>query len=283
MKNQTIMKKYISLVSLFLLCLIASAQGFMETPAKTDDGSSLYVTTYMEQDGQSLRSFTLRYDPDRRISLWVAYPLNAGLIGTGSRGDGWAPDPGLPESIQPVLYKGFRYGSGYDRGHQIPSADRLDAKANAQTFTFTNATPQLHDFNGGIWAELEKVVRTWAKRSDTLYVVTGVIPGNKTIPDNVGNDVNIPSAYYKAVLRLNTDRNGQEHWSACAVLLPHEVVPVKTWKENLLLFQRHSISLAELESVTGETYYPQLKTVIGKEAYEKIKHDSPQQTRWWWN
>ena len=210
MKNQTIMKKYISLVSFFLLCLIASAQGFMETPAKTDDGSSLYVTTYMEQDGQSLRSFTLRYDPDRRISLWVAYPLNAGLIGTGSRGDGWAPDPGLPESIQPVLYKGFRYGSGYDRGHQIPSADRLDAKANAQTFTFTNATPQLHDFNGGIWAELEKVVRTWAKRSDTLYVVTGVIPGNKTIPDNVGNDVNIPSAYYKAVyglIQTGTDTN----------------------------------------------------------------------------
>ena len=276
------MKRYISLITFLILCLSASAQGYLETPVKIDDGSSLYVTTYMEQDGQPFRSFTFRYDPDRRISLWVAYPLNAGLIGTGSRGDGWMPDPGLPESIQPVLYKGFRYGSGYDRGHQIPSADRLDAKANAQTFTFTNATPQLHDFNGGIWAELEKVVRTWAKHSDTLYVVTGVLPGKHTIPDNTGNAVNIPSAYYKAVLRLNTDKTGRKHWSACTVLLPHEVMPVGTWKENLLLFQQHSISLSDLEALTGETYYPLLEKAIGKESYLAIMRQKPKDQYWWW-
>lgn len=275
------MKKFILIISCLILALPLTAQHYLEIPA-TDKNDATYLTTYMEQNGTPVRSFSYRYDASKRISLWVAYPLNTGLIGNGSRGDGWMPDPNLPESIQPVLYKGFKYGSGYDRGHQIPSADRLEPKSNSQTFTFTNATPQLHDFNGGIWAELEKVVRTWAKRSDTLYVVTGAIPGTNTIEDNVGNKVNIPSAYYKAVLRLSTDKTGHKRWSVCAVVLPHRLFPVKTWTENLQLFKQYSVSLLELEAMTGETYYPLLKTVVGEKAYHDMKGSKPSELPWWW-
>lgn len=276
------MKRTLLLLAATLLASLAlSAQTYLEEPTRVPD-SGPYITAYATLDGAWMRSYTYRYDTTRHIALWVAYPLNSGLIGTGSRGDGWNPDPALDESVQPSLFRGFRYGSGYDRGHQIPSADRLEPYANAQTFLFTNATPQLHDFNGGIWAELEKVVRTWAKRSDTLYVVTGVLPGKKTIADNDGRPVNIPSAYYKAVLRRNTLRSGTVQWTACAVLLPHEVVTVGTWQENLQYFKDHSLSLSELERCTGETYYPLLGSILPHDEYQSVKTTHPSDNRWWW-
>lgn len=274
------MKKLILVTLLVSLATSIFAQGYLEVPAIKPQSDCAHVTTYMEHGGTSIRSFTYKYDTSKRIALWVAYPLNAGLIGTGSRGDGWLPDPHLKESEQAILYKGFRYGSGFDRGHQIPSADRLNPAANEQTFRFTNATPQLHDFNGGIWAELEKLVRTWAKRSDTLFVVTGCVPGDKTIPDNIGSPVNIPSAYYKVLLRQNTSKSGLVQWSACAVLLPHEVFPVKTWQENVALFRQHSLTVSELEHITGEIYFPMLEKKIPQQKFNEIKL-SPADA-WWW-
>lgn len=275
------MKRFILSALLLLIGLSLSAQVYLEEPARKA-GQGPYITVTTTVDGTPVRSFTYRYDTGKRISLWVAYPLNTGLIGTGSRGDGWTPSPDISERQQAVLYKGFQYGSGYDRGHQIPSADRLRPEANAQTFVFTNATPQNHDFNAGIWADLEKLVRTWAKRSDTLYVVTGVVPGTKTINDNAGHPVNIPFAYYKTVLRKNTDRYGKVHWSTCSVMLLHSDIREGTWPENLLFFKENSLSLAELEKITGETYFPLAEKIIGSADWQAMKRTEPSGRAWWW-
>lgn len=212
----------------------------------------------------------------------MAYPLNKGLIGEGSRSEGWESDPALPEEMQPTLYRSFPRESGYDRGHQIPSADRLDPEANRQTFRFTNATPQLHDFNGGIWAELEKVVRTWAKRSDTLYVVTGAMPSGRTVRDNDGKKTCIPESYYKVVLRRNTYK-GKTSWTMCAVWLPHKAVKVGTWQENMRFFKENAIPVERLEALTGEEFFPLLKTLIGESDYQRLKKTDSSGEKWWWN
>lgn len=277
------MKHFKSILALLLLAVSfqLTAQTYLEEPAHKRNAGP-YVTTKAHFIGKYMRSYTYCYDKEKHVALWVAYPLNTVLIGEGSRTDEWAPDPSLSEIYQPVLYRGFKYGSGFDRGHQIPSADRLDPEANKQTFVFTNATPQLHDFNGGIWAELEKAVRSWAKRSDTLYVVTGVIPGNDWIDDNAGNPVNIPCGYYKAVLRKNTDRNGFVHWSANAILLSHKPEPVSTWQKNLAFLKKKSLSLENLEAYTGEVFFPLLKDIIGEARYKKLKASEPASEDWWW-
>ena len=277
-------KKIFILFSLILVSLTpAFCQGWLELPAAGGEEGCLVSTQYMDVGPYHGRSHTYSYDPALRISRWVAYPLNAGLIGEGSRGEGWHPYEGIPEAVQPALFKGFKYGSGFDRGHQIPSADRLESKANEATFVYVNATPQRHDFNGGIWAELEKVVRTWAKRSDTLYVVTGASAGKQFVKDNNGNPVNVPEAYYKACLRKNTDRTGRVHWSMCAVLLPHdETIPVKTWAENLKYFQKHSLSIDELENIVKEDFFPNLHLVIGKDLANAMETINPADNNWWW-
>lgn len=280
------MKRFLLLLTAVAAASCAAAQGvpagWLELPRSATFPEPSQRVATVPLHGTDGRSFTFLYDTSMRVSLWVAYPLNASLIGEGSRGDGWHPSPYIAEGIQPALRKGFPYGSGYDRGHQIPSADRLSAADNDETFAYVNATPQLHDFNGGIWAELEKAVRTWAKRSDTLYVVTGIVPSEKTIGDNDGRPVNIPAAYYKVVLRRNTDRGGTVRWSMCSVLLFHKDTPKGTWKENMAFFREHSLPVDDLEVITGEDFFPNLRTIVGAQEAEAMEAQSPRSNDWWW-
>lgn len=282
------MRKHLLLAAFAaLLSVPAFCQGWLELPGSAHPSRPsicIVATQYMDRDGESVRSHTFRYDPTLRISLWVAYPLNAGLIGEGSRGEGWHPSGLLPEDLQPDLFKGFAYGSGYDRGHQIPSADRLDREINEETFVYINATPQLHGFNGGIWTDFERLVRTWAKRSDTLYVVTGALPGKERISDNDGRPVNIPAGYYKTVLRRNTDKRGVVHWSMCAVFIPHYAAsyPERTWKERVSLIYRYAVSVKELELMVEENFFPNLEEIIGKTETKRLKEEFPSPDDWWW-
>ena len=64
----------------------------------------------------------------------------------------------------------------YDRGHQIPNADRnADSSLQNQTYYWTNSTPQHASFNQGIWNTLENQVRDMVSGSDSVYVVTGPV------------------------------------------------------------------------------------------------------------
>jgi len=269
-----------SLISVLSL----SAQGWKELPS-LPKGENIIRNTAFRQNGE--RSFTYAYDHFLKTSLWVAYPLCAGNIGSGSRTDAWDYDPDLPESIQPVLYRGFKPGPGqterYDRGHQIPSADRLDPSDNARTFTFTNAVPQIHSFNEGVWQKLEQHVRSWAKRSDTLYVVTGIIPGNIMLHDNEGRFVNVPSHFWKALLRRGVGKGGKVYWSATAFLCPHraEEVPA-SYKEAEPYLQSREISVRELQNKLGYELFPNLRKEVGREEADYILQMEPSKKSWWW-
>ena len=112
--------------------------------------------------------------------------------------------------------------------------------------------------------------------------MTGVIPGDAFIKDNDGKPVNIPSAYYKAVLRRNSDRFGKIHWSVCSVFLPHYAFPVGTWQENANFFRHQSLPLFVLEENAHETFFPILRDIIGEDAYKQLKKTNPANESWWW-
>ncbi len=280
----------IALITAALLAApMLSAQSWLEVPQVQDTPWQHVVRTATMSDpttGKETRNFTYAYAPAAGVSLWVAYPLNRGLIGEGSRTDAWDFDPDLPQNIQRVLYKSFgedEHGH-YDRGHQIPSADRLSTKANRRTFAFTNIAPQDPTLNGGLWNDLEQRVRSWAKRSDTLYVVTGVLlEGTRTVSDNDGNAVTVPSHFWKAVLRKNTDKYGRVHWSMCAVVLANVPRRSHGFKEAGPVLRNESIPVKSLERYTGLEFFPELKKIIGEEEYLKLKTAHPLNENWWWN
>ena len=256
---------------------------WLELPETSEKDKLEFFTHDMKIGEASVRNYSFDWDYSNLVAPWVAYPLCAGNIGSGSRTDQWGTDPLLPESKQPILYKAY---SGFgSRGHQIPSADRLNRDANVQTFYFTNMTPQEYDFNGGTWANLENLVRTWARKTgatagtDTLYVVTGCVVGNSTRKayDNVGKAVAVPEGYFKALLRYkNNDSVGHKGFMACAFYLENSN------KYDSKITKDMSMSVADLEKKLGYKLFVNLDTKVGAETAKEIKEENPATVSWWW-
>lgn len=254
---------------------------WMELPAtsKTDKFDFLYHM--MTLDGSQIRNYSLYWDYDNLVARWVAYPLNSRYIGSGKRSDAWGLDPLLEAGRQPVLYGGLSEGNSvwYARGHQIPSADRYSGDSNVQTFYGTNMTPQNNDFNGGIWADLEKKVRGWAGNSDTLYVVTGcVLDGAKYYClDNVGKKVTVPTGYFKALLRYSpssTITQTTGGYMGCAFFFEHRNYSSKALKPQ-------AMSIDELEKKTGMDFFVNLPAAIGQDKAAAVEAADPTKNSWW--
>ena len=262
--------------------------GWMELPAMPENSNLDFFTHDMTIGSVNTRNYSFAWDYDNLVAPWVAYPLCKWNIGDNinrkDRDDPWAVDPYLSEKQQPVLYmRGFRSTSSrsYDRGHQLPSADRLyDYSSNDKTFYGTNMTPQLSKLNQYFWKNLENKVRSWAYSSDTCYVVTGCLTDGSTeyALDNVGKKITVPSHYYKAVLRYSKSTTlGFAGYMGCAILLEHRDYG------NGSNFKEYAISIDELEKKTGIDFYPNLSKLIGMEAAAKVESQDPKTINWWWN
>lgn len=249
---------------------------WLELPAtKADDG--LEWGLVKNSSTKCGRNYSYEWDYENLVARWVAYPLNRGLIGSGSRTNEWGLDPNLPASQQPVLYRGFK--GGFDRGHQMPSADRLNHDDNVQTFYGVNMTPQLGPrFNQSIWGDLEGKVRGWASTCDTLYVVTGCNVGPDSCSgtygevggyalDNNGKRVAVPTAYWKAVLKYNS--SNMPHYSACGVYLEHMDY------SSLSISSSAYVSIDRLEELTGLDFFVNLPKKIGEAEAAKIEAQTP--------
>ena len=189
--------------------------------------------------------------------------------GDAGRTEDWALDP-LLGSKSPAPFGG--YAGDYDKGHQIPSADRqCTEEANAQTFYGTNMTAQNHLFNSGPWADLEGYIRNFAKSSsDTTYVVTGcyVKDSSEWETDSDGMKIKVPTAYFKAVLVL---KNG--NWTGGAYWTPH-----KNYSSSYTSWAK---SIDWLEEKTGIDFFVNLPDKIGASAAAEIEAATPGNSKWW--
>ena len=224
--------------------------GWTELPQMKDIEGTAWVYHNMTLgNGKEFRNYSILYDAERRFPRWVAYPLNKTLAGSGKRSNKWEQtDPKIPADYQPYTQAGWGE-RGFDRGHMLPSADRLiNDAANWQTFYPTNMTMQRSDLNQGVWALLESQVRSWAMTCDTLYVVTGAMPSEEWRTDRAKNKVNVPSAYYKALLRYKaSDRN---QYSGIAFWYDNIDYPM-----DRQILQSDVLTIAQLEERTGFNFF----------------------------
>jgi len=250
---------------------------WLELPATNTAG--LYFIHHPMPDQRSLRNYSFYYDPSARVAVWVAYPLNSGLKGSGSRPnpEPWGLDPKVPKADQAVLYRGYSLSKTYDRGHQIPSADRYLYGANAETYYGVNMTPQLNEFNGGIWSTLEGKVRGWAGKCDTLYVVTGAdLKGaSEKVQDNEGKDVTVPTGYFKALLAYKKGGNfgsGTGEYTGVGFYFEH-----RKYENSDTAIKGQAMSLDALETKLDLDFFVNLpaETQSAVEAKEPVS--------WWWN
>lgn len=254
---------------------------WMELPAMGEESNLYFITHDMSlSDGSNCRNFSIYYDIDAKISSWAAYPLNSKLMGTGSRSDEWGYDPKVPAKYQATLFSGYKpddNGTRYDRGHQLPSADRPLWEPNVATFYFTNMTPQINALNGGAWANLEGKVRTWANKFDTLYVVTGAdYKSSDTVAyDNNYEPVTVPVGYYKALLgykKSGTIGNSTGGWLGIAFYFEHRSY------SNSDVMSKQSMTIDELEDRLDIDFFVNLPDRVGQEMAGKIESTKDS---WW--
>lgn len=132
----------------------------------------------------------ISYNRDRAIPNWVSWRVTKSDMGKLDRVDSFRPDDRIPKEwgrVTPTDYT----GSGFDRGHVCPNADRNgSSEAMASTFVMTNMTPQTGDLNRGPWERLESYLRTLVTRGSDVYIIAGVygdkgkIKKKVTIPTN---------------------------------------------------------------------------------------------------
>ncbi|MDE7068918.1 MAG: DNA/RNA non-specific endonuclease [Alistipes sp.] len=236
------------------------ARAWAELPARAESAGYVYVSHFASLGGRSVRNYSYCYDPALHVARWVAYPLHAVYRGTVDRTNEFAYDPKIDYSWQPDLGSGSYRGS-YDRGHQLPSADRTATRdLNLQTFYATNMTPQLDRLNQDMWARLETKVRN-QMCSDTLYVVTGCYYASTTTTttDRNGLVCPVPTNYFKVLLRTRNGQTGKRIADCSA----DELKSIGFWVDQRSygdIEPPASVcrSVAEIEELTGFTFFPNL-------------------------
>jgi len=229
--------------------------------------------------------YVLSYNCSKGIPNWVEWHLDPTWIGSTSRQDNYRPDtiPPLPNGCYLVQDTDYS-GSGFDRGHNVPSGDRTSSVAdNSATFLMTNFIPQAPNNNQGPWNNLEAYIRTQVTAGNEVYtwmgnagqggsgsnggVTTTIAGGHVVVPAYVWRVVVILPSGSNDVSRVDTNTR------AFAVLTPN----VQTAAGLNTAWQTYVCPISQIEQLTGFTFFPNVPAATAKVL--KAKVDSVIQTQ----
>ncbi|WP_240635428.1 DNA/RNA non-specific endonuclease [Hymenobacter rigui] len=126
-------------------------------------------TNYLMEKPQ----YALSYHRDQGKPNWVSWYLAPKWVGSAPRQNDFRADNTLPAGWYQVSTSSYS-GSGFDRGHNCPSADRTSSVPdNSATFLMTNMIPQSPTNNQQTWAALENYGRTLIDAGNEVYIIMG--------------------------------------------------------------------------------------------------------------
>lgn len=182
----------------YLIAALVAAFSFSAAAKSTCPGKFLNDNPPAVQYDQELcfTQFSVLYSDKLKDPVISAEHLTAAEVtaaGQMKRKDSFHAEPKVPKQFEstPKDYE----KSGYDQGHMACNGDMADTKAQFESFSLSNMTPQLPDLNRKAWRLMEEAVRKQVLSEGDAWIETGMIPGTKTI----GNGVNVPSVIWKAV------------------------------------------------------------------------------------
>ena len=118
--------------------------------------------------------YALSYNDAKGTPNWVSWRLVKEDIGGASReGLMFQADDELPAGFKKIVHRDYS-GSGFDRGHMCPAADRSsDMESLKATFVMTNVVPQSAANNRKGWERFESHCRDLVNKEKELYIVAG--------------------------------------------------------------------------------------------------------------
>ncbi|WP_434037042.1 DNA/RNA non-specific endonuclease [Formosa sp. 4Alg 33] len=256
------MKKILSIVGVLLIIGVYVYEQYLDTEHSTSveapygqeenlrskKDNAFYLPTSTTGAMVYHNNYTLSYSEQHEQAEWVAYLLKkSDIVYTKRKRPYFNEDKSV--KTKSADWRSYK-NSGYDKGHLCPAGDRRKSVASYnETFLTSNIAPQNHDFNAGIWNDLEQTVRTWAKSYNDVYVVTGgILEGNlKTI----GKDrVSVPNYFYKIIFNDRGDASKMIGF----------IIPNRSNANQSL--QSYVVSVDDIEAKTGIDFFPKLNDAL---------------------
>jgi endonuclease G, mitochondrial len=200
--------------------------------------------------------YSMSYNRDRGESNWVSWHLSTSWLGSAPRQNDFRADTTLPAGWYQVQATDYS-GSGFDRGHMCPSADRtITVNDNSATFLMTNMIPQLPANNQGVWADLESYCRTLVSSGNELYIISG---GSGTQYFIANGHVAVPTQTWKVIIVLPNGNNDVSRVTTAtrtiAVVMPNSGSIGTDWRA-------YRVSVDQVEGMTGYDFFSNVPASI---------------------
>jgi endonuclease G, mitochondrial len=200
-----------------------------------------------------LPQYALSYNSTRGTANWVSWQLDNNWIGQTARQDNFRSNPDLPAGWYKVTQNDFS-GSGFDRGHLCPSADRTKSvEDNSATFFMTNMIPQAPANNQGTWANLEDYTRSLLTPTFEIYVIAGGYgmggTGSNGFTNTLQNGkITVPARTWKVIVLLPVGNDDASRVTQNTRIIAVDMPNTQSINSN---WRNYRVSVDAIESATG--------------------------------
>lgn len=198
---------------------------------------------------------------------WVSWDLTSSDIGSSGRSSSFFDDTRLPSTFFIVSSSDYT-GSGFDRGHMCPSADRTDTSAhNHVVFFMSNILPQTADNNQGPWERFETFCRSLAQAGNEVLITSG--PSTFSGADISSGVAAIPGYTWKVAVIVPTGKGtAASRITTATRVIALKVPNVSGIRSNP--WQNYITTAAAIQSATGNTFFTSLPSGVAAVLRAKV-------------
>lgn len=214
------------------------------------------------------------YNKTKAEPNWTCWYVGATSLGSTARQDDFRADTALPSGWYEVGASSYS-GSGFDRGHNCPSADRTTTlAANQATFLMSNMIPQAPNNNQQTWGNFEDYTRSLVTAGNEVYVIMGSYgsggtgsSGTATTVD--GGNVVVPAHVWKVVVVIPNGNGDLSRITSATRVIAINTPNINTVSSD---WTQYLCTPKSIETATGYSFFSALPATV-KAALE-VKLDS---------
>jgi endonuclease G len=222
--------------------------------------------------------YVLSYSRDRGTPNWVSWQVSTDWLGTAPRQDDFRADASLPANWFQATASSYS-GSGFDRGHNCPSADRTrSVEDNSATFLMTNMIPQAPQNNQETWANLEEYTRSLVRVGQEVYVIMGSYgaggTGSKGPAQTIAaGRITVPERIWKVIVVLPSGEGDVQR-----ITPDTRIIAVDTPNDNAIMpdWGMYRTTVDAIEQATGYDLLSNVPAAVQQVVEAKVDAGSSQ-------
>ncbi len=261
--------QFVLLLALFTVA--SSADAYINASLQMQLGNPSTATSDTNNHAHFLIQRTveaLDYSDNLGEPNWASWDLTTNDIGSSGRSN-FAVDTNLPPNFHWVG-TGDYSGSGYDRGHLCPSADRTIAtNINDLVFFMSNMMPQASDNNSGVWKNFEDYCRSLCQSTNNYELLITCGPSGFTgAKINTNGYVSIPQFTWKIAVVVPPGTNSATN----RITATNRVICLKVPNTNGVssVWQNFITSATQIQVDTGLTFFTALPADVASALRSKV-------------